>query len=129
MLCTSLLFLYALLEAYIDWISKAYRSGVTYATTSLSAHSGPIAGLSTTFRTAASHALELGAMIQDVTALHVSVRRQLGSQAASISSTIATLRRLLLGGESKETETGRWFDQAAKVCCPSGDPRSFSYYD
>jgi hypothetical protein len=76
-----------------------------------------IAGLSATFRTGAAHAMERGAIVQNVASLHVALGRphpQSGQVSASVSEQIATLRRLLFGFEPKETETGRWFKQAVE---------------
>lgn len=107
--------------------STAHRSGVTVATGALlrkgnafGDESPFIAGLSTTFRTGAAHALQRGAIVQNVAALHVALGRPhpvngiTGQVGASVSGHIATLRRLLFGFEPKETETGRWFKQAVE---------------
>lgn len=78
-----------------------------------------IAGVSATFRTGASHAMERGAVIQDVTALHLIMGRShplFPNKRPSVSSQIATLRRLLYGWEANERETGEWFRKAAEVC-------------
>ncbi|KAF8969443.1 carbohydrate esterase family 9 protein [Flammula alnicola] len=87
----------------------AYRSGVTLATSSLAKPIylyGPdahiISGLSVAFRTGSAHVMQRGAIIQDVTALHV----------------IAGLRRLLYGWESNDHETGAWFKKAAEGIIP-----------
>ena len=101
----------------------AYRSGVTLATSFIktSAIDDPntpvISGLSVTFRTGATHALERGAIIQDVAALHVNIGRAhpFGGLGISVSTQIAGLRRLLSGWESKDKETGRWFRSAAEA--------------
>lgn len=81
--------------------------------------SGPqvISGLSTTFRTGSAHAIEQGAIIQDVAALHVAVGRAhpLLREGVSVSTQIAGLRRLLYGWESIDKETGFWFRKAAEV--------------
>ena len=69
----------------------AYRSGVTRAVTAPSSN-GFLAGLSTTFDTGAVNAIEKGAVVQAETALHVAVSLNFD---ASISTQIATLRRLL----------------------------------
>ncbi|KAJ7765048.1 hypothetical protein DFH07DRAFT_902839 [Mycena maculata] len=58
----------------------AYRSGVTYGTACLmksafGGRSNVIAGVSATFRTGASHAMERGAIIQSDVALHVAIHR------------------------------------------------------
>ncbi|KAF8622060.1 hypothetical protein AX15_007211 [Amanita polypyramis BW_CC] len=106
----------------------AYRSGVTYATSSLIKRSyignrGPhiISGLSTTFRTKSAHAMERGAIIQDVAALHVVVGRPnplLQSSRISVSTQMAALRRLLYGWEGQDKETGDWFRKAAEGIVP-----------
>ncbi|GLB34476.1 putative carbohydrate esterase family 9 protein [Lyophyllum shimeji] len=69
----------------------AYRAGVTRAVTAPVAD-GFLSGLSTTIDTGASSAVERGAIIQEETALHISVSLNLG---VSVSTQIATLRRLL----------------------------------
>lgn len=76
-----------------------------------------ISGLSTTFRTGSFHALERGAIVQDITALHVHIGRThpLLGKGVSVSTQIAALRRLLFGWETKAKETGYWFKQAAEV--------------
>ncbi|RDB22753.1 hypothetical protein Hypma_010022 [Hypsizygus marmoreus] len=105
----------------------AYRSGVTVATSSLArpyyldgsaAH--VISGLSTTFRTGAAHAMEHGAIVQDIAALHVHIGRAhpLIGSGVSVSTQIAGLRRLLFGWESTEKETGYWFRKAAEGVVP-----------
>ena len=102
----------------------AYRSGVTLATSSLARPiwlGGPashlLSGLSATFRTGSSHAMEAGAIIQDVVALHVVVGKShpLTPSTMSVSTQIATLRRLLHGWESTDQDTGYWFRRAAEV--------------
>ena len=107
------------------WSSTAHRSGVTLATVSLTRRAGIfggetsfIGGLSATFRTGAAHAMQRGAVVQNVAALHVTLGKpqplsRLDSQiGASVSEQVATLRRLLFGFEPIETETGRWFKKA-----------------
>lgn len=69
-----------------------------------------MSGLSVKFSTSALHRLEPGAVIKDIVALHVSLRK--GGQV-STSTQIALLRRLL-GGEVKG-EVGYWFKQVRKV--------------
>lgn len=80
-------------------------SGITAPT-----HSGFYAGLGTSFSLGASTKLEQGAVIQEVTGVHVSVRY---SSTPSVSSQIAALRRLLLGPE--EGASGYWFGKVKKV--------------
>ncbi|PBK72727.1 carbohydrate esterase family 9 protein [Armillaria solidipes] len=93
----------------------AYRSGVTAATSFLAgpqgAHTRVILGLSTTFRTGSAHSMQYGAVIQDVTALHIAIAPTLG---VGVSDQVAALRHLLFGWESTETETGLWFKRAAE---------------
>ncbi|CCM02332.1 uncharacterized protein FIBRA_04424 [Fibroporia radiculosa] len=105
----------------------AHRAGVTYATSSLSKttlFAGPssiFAGLSVTFRTGAAHALERGAIIKHITALHVVIGRAAPYSTtpwASVSTQIATLRNLLLNGQPTSTETGKWFKKAAQGAIP-----------
>lgn len=77
-----------------------------------------IAGLSVTFRTGSAHALESGAIVKEVTAIHLVVGRQAPYSSTawvSVSTQIATLRRLLLNAEPTNTETGKWFKKAAQV--------------
>jgi len=71
----------------------AYRSGVTTGIVAPKA-SGFLAGLSTVFSLGSKHKLELGAVIQNDAALHVSVHY--GSSSPSVSTQIAAIRALLL---------------------------------
>jgi hypothetical protein len=71
----------------------AYRAGVTKAIVA-PVHSGFYGGLGTSFSTGAAHKLEDGAVIQEITALHVSVGHF--GRKPSISTQIAALRGLLL---------------------------------
>jgi len=99
----------------------AYRAGVAIATSSLAkpfyrSEAHIISGLSTTFRTGAAHAMQRGAIVQDVAALHVVMGKPnpaLGE--VSVSTQMAALRRLLYGWETQDKETGHWFKQAAEV--------------
>ncbi|KAJ3886963.1 carbohydrate esterase family 9 protein [Lentinula edodes] len=75
----------------------AYRSGVTTGVTA-PCSSGLLAGLSTAFNTGAAHKLIEGAVVQDEVAFHVSLSL---SSSVSVSTQIATLRRLFLGGGAK----------------------------
>lgn len=59
---------------------------------------GFLAGLSVAFSTGARHKLEDGAVVRAVTALHVHVGPTRG---ASVSTQIATLRRLLTEGTKR----------------------------
>jgi len=77
-----------------------------------------IAGVSATFRTGASHAMERGAILQDATALHITMGRShplFPDRRPSVSTQISTLRRLLYGWEAQERVTGEWFQKAAEV--------------
>jgi len=103
----------------------AYRSGVTLGTASLARPiylGGPnahiIAGLSVTFRTGAGHAMQRGAIIQEVAALHIVMgKSQPALRGISVSTQMAGLRRLLYGWESRDKETGYWFRQASEASC------------
>lgn len=86
----------------------AYHAGVTSAITPPTSQ-GLVAGLSTVFSTGAAHALEEGAVIQDIAALHVAIGHS-GSRSPSVSTQIAALRHLLLDAAS-----GTPFDRVAKV--------------
>lgn len=109
-------------------IRSAYEAGVTYAVASLAPYSGLIGGLSTTIRTGAHHALERGAIIQDVTALHVTIERDpRGPGYVSTSTQISVLRNLLLGsheGVTKGSATGHWFGKVTSVSSTSEVPGS-----
>lgn len=62
--------------------------------------------------------MERGAIVQDIVALHVAIKRPhplLGKAGVSVSTQIAGLRRLLSGWESTDRETGEWFKNAAEV--------------
>ncbi|KAF8826905.1 hypothetical protein HHX47_DHR5000901 [Lentinula edodes] len=106
----------------------AYRFGVTAATSSLAkphrlyeSDDCMIWGLSTTFSTNAAHGLEPEAIIQTETALHVRITRprfDVRGPAASVSTQIATLRRLLYGWESRDKDTGLYFRKAAEGVIP-----------
>ncbi|OSC98900.1 carbohydrate esterase family 9 protein [Trametes coccinea BRFM310] len=77
----------------------AYRSGVTTAITPPRSN-GFLAGLSAAFSTGGRHKLEEGALLQEVGALHVAIH-PVGTP--SVSTQIAALRRLLLGGTNAES--------------------------
>lgn len=88
----------------------AYRSGVVNAITA------PVgrrfyAGLSTTFSTGALNKLEEVAVVQDVNAVHVTVRHF--GDAPSVSTQIGTLRRLLL--DPPNGDAGQWFKNIGQV--------------
>ncbi|KAH7929866.1 composite domain of metallo-dependent hydrolase [Leucogyrophana mollusca] len=82
----------------------AYRAGVTTSITP-PIFEGLLGGLSTYLSLSSRHKLESGAIIQEVTAVHVAVGHGRGSP--SISTQIAALRRLLVGPH--EGERGKWF--------------------
>ncbi|KAF9569103.1 carbohydrate esterase family 9 protein [Agrocybe pediades] len=104
----------------------AYRAGVSLATSALARPiylAGPdahiISGLSTTFRTGSSHAMQEGAIVQDVASLHIVMGKPyFASKGVSVSTQIAALRRLLYGWVSEEKETGLWFKRAAEGVIP-----------
>lgn len=87
----------------------AYRSGVTSAITSPT-HRVFISGLGTAFSTGASHRLENGAVIKDVTGVHVSIHH-VGTP--SVSTQVATLRALLSG--NVDGDAGEWFKKVVQV--------------
>jgi hypothetical protein len=68
--------------------------------------SGPVAGLSFAFSTGAPHPLAPHAVLQEVTALHVTVGHD---ASGSISSQIGDLRKRLLG---KGEDTEGWWAKA-----------------
>lgn len=75
-----------------------------------------ISGLSASFRTGSGHAMQRGAIVQDIAALHVSLGKSYPTlKGVSVSTQIAGLRRLLYGWESTDKETGAWFRKAAEV--------------
>ncbi|KAJ7636949.1 carbohydrate esterase family 9 protein [Roridomyces roridus] len=78
-----------------------YRSGVTSAVVAPMAR-GFLSGLSTAFSTGAAHKLVDGAILQEVAAVHVAVSM---SSRVSVSTQIAALRQLLLGGGKGEVQT------------------------
>ncbi|KAH9831128.1 uncharacterized protein C8Q71DRAFT_305682 [Rhodofomes roseus] len=70
----------------------AYRHGVTVAV-SAPIHSSFLGGLSTAFSLGAPHKLQKGAVVQEVTAVHVKLAPE---GVPSVSTQVATLRHLLL---------------------------------
>ncbi|KAJ6577401.1 carbohydrate esterase family 9 protein [Mycena capillaripes] len=87
----------------------AYRAGVTSAIVAPTAY-GVVGGLGVSFSLGAAHKLERGAVLQEVTGLHMNVLQAL--PGPSVSTQIALLRRLLLHpveGPSKE-----WFEKVTK---------------
>lgn len=72
---------------------------------------GVFGGLGVGFSLGAAHKLERGAIIQEITAIHMTATRSLSGP--SVSTQIALLRRLLLrpvDGPSK-----RWFQKVTNV--------------
>ncbi|PPQ65953.1 hypothetical protein CVT26_010715 [Gymnopilus dilepis] len=104
----------------------AYRSGVTLATSSFArpVHLDEedihvISGLSVSFRTSSLHAMQRGAIVQDIAALHVTLGKSYPTaNSISVSTQMAGLRRLLYGWESTDKETGAWFRKAAEGVIP-----------
>ena len=91
----------------------AYRSGVTKAVVA-PVHHGFLGGLSTSFSTGAVNKLADGAVIQEVTALHVSVGHF--ASKPSISTQVAALRGLLLAlPDDTITDASTIFRDAARV--------------
>ncbi|KAJ7220031.1 hypothetical protein GGX14DRAFT_585165, partial [Mycena pura] len=78
----------------------AYRAGVANAITAPRGF-GVFQGLSVSFSLGSRHKLEKGAVLQDVAAVHVTISPQF---ASSVSTQIATLRRLLLEPSLNEHE-------------------------
>ncbi|KAF8750694.1 Carbohydrate esterase family 9 protein [Rhizoctonia solani] len=76
----------------------AHRAGVTTAV-SAPVSSGLFSGASVAFRTGASHKLEDGAIVNSAPALHLTVGH---GSSVSVSTQIATLRRLLLKNLAKK---------------------------
>lgn len=81
----------------------AYRAGVTTGITAPS-HSRFYAGLGVSFSLGARHKLERGAVIHEVTGVHVSIKH---FGKPSVSTQVAALRRLLLG--PSKGAAGDWF--------------------
>lgn len=84
----------------------SYRNGVTTALTSPSS-TGFLSGLGVSFSLGTPHKLAKGAVVQDVTALHVAIDHQ--SVKPSVSTEVKVLRKLLMDGEG-------WWGRVAKVC-------------
>lgn len=80
--------------------------GVTYPSLQ-----GFYSGLGTTFSLGVTDRLEQGAVIQEVTGVHVSVRH---FPKLSVSTQIAALRKLLL--DPPENSAGSWFKRVTVVC-------------
>lgn len=86
-----------LLLTLLRYARLAYRSGVTVGVTAPSS-SGFLDGLGTAFNTRSPNRLASGAVVQDITALHVNI----DSTKPSVSTQIAALRHLLNGGGEGE---------------------------
>jgi len=86
----------------------AYRSGVTVGVTAPTSNKF-LSGLGVAFSTGLPHRLAHGAVLQDITALHISIL----SSSPSISTQIAALRHLLSG--QGEGELGKLFRKVARV--------------
>ncbi|KAJ7510409.1 carbohydrate esterase family 9 protein [Mycena galericulata] len=90
----------------------AYRAGVTSAVVA-PASRGAFGGLGVAFALGAAHKLERGAVLQEITAVHMTVKQYFSQfSGPSVSTQIALLRRLLLQpveGPSKE-----WFEKVTK---------------
>lgn len=89
--------------------SLAYRGGVASAITA-PAGFGVFQGLSVSFSLGARNKLEKGAVLQEIVAVHISIS---STFASSVSTQIATLRRLLLDAPKNEHEFG--FKQASEA--------------
>jgi hypothetical protein len=99
----------------------AYRTGVTKAVVA-PVHRGFFGGLGTSFSTGAAHKLADSAVIQEVTALHVSVGHF--ASRPSISTQIAALRNLLLAlPDDSIVDTSKPFRDVARVRQFSPDMR------
>lgn len=91
-------------------LSLGYRSGVTIGVSSPET-SGFLSGWGTAFGLGAGHKLDAGAILQEKTAVHVSVGTQ--GRQPSISSQISALRYILLKSEHGP------FRDVTDVCSPS----------
>ncbi|KAI0355579.1 hypothetical protein OH77DRAFT_1424515 [Trametes cingulata] len=91
----------------------AYRSGVTISVTSPS-QGAWFSGLSVAFSPGAPHRLAQGAIVGDIVAVHCTLGH--GDAGPSVSTKIATLRRLLI--EDLEGEIGQWFKKVANGIIP-----------
>ncbi|KIK69905.1 hypothetical protein GYMLUDRAFT_187332 [Collybiopsis luxurians FD-317 M1] len=89
----------------------AHRGGVTKAITAPTG-SGFLRGLSTAFDVGARHSLDTGAVIQEVTALHIVVSHDLNP---SVSSQLAVLRNKLL---ESTTDSGEYWNQVRTGLLP-----------
>ena len=104
---------YRVAVVHTSLFSLAYRAGVTKAIVA-PVHSGFYSGLGTSFSTGAAHKLEDGAVVQEITALHVSVGHFGGKP--SIGTQISVLRRLLLQlPDDSIADASKPFKDAARV--------------
>ncbi|KAJ6577402.1 carbohydrate esterase family 9 protein [Mycena capillaripes] len=88
----------------------AYRAGVTSAIVAPTAY-GVFGGLGVSFSLGAAHKLERGAVLQEMTGVHMTVMQSLSGP--SVSTQIALLRRLLLRPVDGPSKT--WFQKVTKV--------------
>lgn len=113
MLCLSRLHFLGAAVVHASLFRLAYRAGVTKAIVA-PVNSGFYGGLGTSFSTSAAHKLEDGAVLQEITALHVSVGHF--GRKPSISTQIAALRGLLLKlPDDTITDASKPFRDAARV--------------
>lgn len=105
---------YKLMRISLIFDRLAYRAGVTTVVTAPSSL-GFISGLSAAFYPGAQNKLEAGAILKEIVALHVSVKHS--GSGPSISTLIATLRRLLLSGKPSEGAENQFWE-AAQVWRP-----------
>ncbi|KAF5376851.1 hypothetical protein D9757_008881 [Collybiopsis confluens] len=95
---------------FLQSIVLAYRGGVSKAITAPTG-TGFLQGLSAAFDVGARHALGDGAIVQEVTALHVTVSLEL---SPSVSSQMAALRRQLLG----RSDGGKYWEKVRSGSLP-----------
>ncbi len=108
--CTNLYFPHVtVFHSYLFYNRLAYRAGVT-AGISPPASSGFLSGLGTAFATGALHNLSKGAVLQEETALLISIG---AVTKPSVSTQISVLRRLLNG--EGEGDLGKAFKKIVKV--------------
>ena len=93
-------------HSYLECVRLAYRNGVTTAITAPTGN-GFLHGVSTAFSAGSPNALATGAVLQEETALHVSISLSLGP---SVSTQIAALRTQLF-----ESSLTPWV-RVRKVC-------------
>lgn len=90
----------------------SHSAGVTKAVTAPTSK-GFFSGVSVAFRTNAKNILDEGAIIDEAVALHVSLGHYKAAQTPSISTEIAELRGLLLGGLAVDVSDGQSSDYFA----------------